>query len=63
MARRRNSNNETTMKEKQEEKQQEKKEKGLVLSDPGQMTVVDERPDFPRVVNLTPDGRIKRIDY
>ena len=37
------------------------REQALVLSDPGQ--VAEKNPKVPGVVNMTPDGRIKRIDY
>lgn len=37
------------------------REQTLVLSDPGQVT--EKNPKVPGVVNMTPDGRIKRIDY
>ena len=39
----------------------EAKDAGLVLSDPGQVT--EKKPEQPRITNITPDGRIRRIDY
>ena len=36
-------------------------EQPLVLSDPGQ--AAEKKPEGPKVVNITPDGRIKRIDF
>nr|DAQ24500.1 MAG TPA: hypothetical protein [Caudoviricetes sp.] len=44
--------------------EQEKKDEGgggLVLSDPGTATTRD--PHTPRIVNVTPDGRIRRVDF
>ena len=44
--------------------EQEKKDEGgggLVLSDPGTVTARD--PHAPRIVNVTPDGRIRRVDF
>lgn len=40
---------------------EEAKDVSLVLSDPGQMT--EKKAEQPRMVNITPDGRIRRIDY
>ena len=34
---------------------------GLVLSDPGTATIRD--PQAPRIINVTPDGRIRRVDF
>ena len=45
--------------------EQEKKDEGggggLVLSDPGTATTRD--PHAPRIINVTPDGRIRRVDF